>query len=438
MTFDEKKAQMQRFMLDLEKYAIESGSKKRILDTISELKEELSGAQSEEAFQRSQKGVDDLLAYMMKQNADAQNVAIPEDAVSMEEIRQRLRDSMQKCRNTNAALEESYRADCQSYIQEAGRNMQDYTKVEANYEDIVNESRFCNVFSQIGQKYAGQVNEQITRYADEACENYCNMMGGIRRMLSVLPEEQRLVSQKDFFQRWDKNQDMVRAGCREQIGSMSGGEEEIVNFGQENVHEVSKIIKRQNAKKMHIKMIPLYVVLVLALVLIGGHIIRDKIASDSQPVAEEQSVEAEEQSFGEKILGNIEDVAAEKISNSVVEKVGGAVAGGSIMSFLAAVLTIVLFGWWFFMRQTEKRSRKWICSAVGTYLAEALKNTSIEGVLHEKTVAKFQTLSGFINSRYEALAEDILGVFFDEKPEEEGTAVLDGLAAEWKRIKAER
>ena len=149
MTFDEKKAQMQRFMLDLEKYAIESGSKKRILDTISELKEELSGAQSEEAFQRSQKGVDDLLAYMMKQNADARNVAIPEDAVSMEEIRQRLRDSMQKCRNTNAALEESYRADCQSYIQEAGRNMQDYTKVEANYEDIVNESRFCNAFSQI-------------------------------------------------------------------------------------------------------------------------------------------------------------------------------------------------------------------------------------------------------------------------------------------------
>ena len=52
---------------------------------------------------------------------------------------------------------------------------------------------------------------------------------------------------------------------------------------------------------------------------------------------------------------------------------------------------------------------------MGTYLAEALKNTSIEGVLHEKTV-----------------------VFFDEKPEEEGTAVLDGLAAEWKRIKAER
>lgn len=408
-----------RFAAELEQYAVGCSMKKRVVDAISDVRQSLEQGISQENVEE----LDKLVEYMSRQG-DAQPAA---GGVSREEILQKMREYLVQCQNSNRLIEQSIRSDCQVFIQDARRDMQDYTKVEANFEDVTDEGRFCNSFYQVGQKYAQQTNQILNEYAKTAGGNYQNAMQNIKKMLNAIGSDE--VTQKDFYQNWDKQQEIVREGCRDEISRTNGGEKEIAGFAQEHVEEVSKIIQKKKRRRLHEKLIPAYVLLAVLVLFLGGKLIQGMITQ--QPTQEQADTENEE--MLEKVGEIVTEQAVSKLGTNVVSKAAG---GSSLMVTLPIVIILLIF-WYLFMKHVDKKYHVWVCSSVGRYLSEELEKFWKGDPLNARIDDKFQHLDDYMGKQYEMLIGNVLGGVMQKSDADYRQDRLRELCSQWETIKRE-
>lgn len=405
-----------QFVSELEQYAVECGMKKRIIDAISDVRQSIQEGISQDNLSE----LDQLVAYIAKQgNAQNEEIGIPR-----EEIQQKIKAYLEQCRNSNTLIEQSDRSDCQVFIQDARREMQDYTNVDANFEDITNEGRFCEAFYRIGQKYAQQTNQRLNQYAESASSNYHNMMDNIRKMLQSSGSGK--VTQRDFYQKWDSYHEIVKKGCEEKICQKNGGEEEIAGFAQEHVGEVAQIIKKQDRRRRTKKLMPLYVLLACIVLFFGGKLLWGQLTEEPQ----EQTVN---ETGG--VLQSAGEVA--NMASSVTETVDKLADIVKFLKIAVPCMILLLIIWYLYMRGIDKQYRTWVCSSIGRHLSEELEKCWKENPLDARLDDKFRSLDDYMDKEYEKLISNTCGKILEKSEDDYRQDRLRELRVQWEMIKRE-
>lgn len=413
------KEEILQFVSELEQYTVECGIKKRVTDAIADVRQSMQEGISQDNLSE----LDRLVSYIAKQ----ENEKPEETSISREEVQQKIKSYLEQCRNSNRLTAQEDRSGCQIFIQDARRDMQDYTNVDANFNDVMNEGRFCDAFYRIGQKYARQINQRMNQYAESADSNYHNMMEHTRNILQA--SGLNVVTQKEFYQKWDNHHEVVKKGCEEKISRINGGEEEIAGFGQKHVGEVTGIIKKQDRRRRTHKLMPLYILLICIVLFLGGKLLWGQLTKEPQEQTEEETKVDTQEMVRQEVVKFVK----EKKEDSD-EKSGG---GISTVGVVLPCIILVLIVWYLYMRGVDKKYRTWVCSSVGGYLSAELENFWKEDLLNPRLDDKFQSLDEYMDKEYEKLIENVCGGVAERSKEDDRLDRLRELCSRWEIIKRE-
>ena len=394
-----------RFVLELEQYTAECGMKKRVLDTISDVKRSMQ----EEISPNNLSELGRLVEYIGKQE-EAQEGG---DAVSKEDMQEKMREYYERCLNDNRAQELRCRSDCQVFIEEAVQDMQDYTLAEANFDTVMDEGKFCDAFYRIGQKYAQHTNEMMEQYAEAASDNYHRMMDKIRGMIQASGAEQ--ITRRDFYQKWAAHYEAVKKGCADRISRTDGGEKEIAGFAQKHVGGVADKVKKQKRRQRMYKNMPLYIVISCIVLLLGGKLLWRLFAREEE-ISE---------GIGQVILDN---------TMSILENAADIL---KVLAIAVPCMILLLVFWYLYMRGVDKQYHTWVCSAVSVYLSAEMDNFRRDDLLNIKLDNKFQSLDAYMKEEYERLISGVCGGIMEKGEDDYRQSRFRELYSRWETIRME-
>lgn len=431
-----------QFVSELEQYAVDCGMKKRVLDAISDVRRNMEDGISQDNVSE----LDRLVEYIAKQQD--KSTQIGESVVSLEELQQKIRKYYEQCINDNELEKQRGRSGCRIFLEEAKLDMQDYAKVEVYFDEITQVGKFCDIFLQIGQKYARQTNQALDRYAESAAANYHYMMDNIRKMMVAVGF--REITQKDFYEKRDSRYETVSKGCTEKSRRINGGEEEIADFAQEHMGGIVNIMKKQGRRRKNHKLMPLYALFACIVLFLGGQLLWRQMTKEPPKQTADITVENEKD---QNSSGQKEDAVKKAISDlgtaiseqahleeGAAEGLSGVITGFGLLIFFAIAvpcIILLLIIWYLYARSVDKKYRAWICDDISGYLSVELDNFWKENLPNIRLDGKFQSLNEYMDKEYEKLISDVCGGIMGKNEEEGKQEKLRRLYSQWETIKRE-
>lgn len=432
---NKRQQEVQELLAELEEAAHNLHLKRRILDSIHDMREDVKELHSEIEWKKKIMEIDELIAYIRQsEGVDEQTAATAYgENVTEKEVMDRLSDILNRCYETNKLQNEIYEKGYRASAQEAERAMREMTNAEANFNEITHADVFCQSYQNIANCYGNQMDEAACRYVGEIADNYSTAVGKIRTMLSAFEYGGIGVTKKDLYQKWEKKQDSLKQKIREDVKSLEKGSSIIAEFGTKNIGEVQKIVEKNKKKCRNIKRTPLYVVLAVAVCLLIGGALMKKAVTDPFEIATdniEVNVEGEE-----RALLEFEMAATSKEMETAMDMILGELTKVLLLPIACAALIMVILCY-FIIKTINKKYQKNTAKEVGIYLLNQTNrfwNQDSLKIVMEDSEEKIMRIA---DECYKTAVTSIFqGVFPQSKIEEGSKGNLSRICNEWEQIK---
>lgn len=365
----QKIKQVNLFLESLEQYVIETGEKRRILDSIKDIKADLKHVSTEQQLQHKLQEIDEAVNYLKNKIAPKEEMIVTDDGtnVSEEEIQQEIQKIMNSCGETNYLIRSRYNVEQETYIKETEQKMRDLANVNANYDIVTIPTQFTGHMYQMGQNYDRQINNSTREYITEAGDNFNRAMQKIKNLLGGLNYRNKGLTQKEIYQNWDEKLEYVKQSQIKEAERTEKGAQLLSQFGEKHVDPIQKIVKKKKRKRVIYKLFPLIIVLAILIINIAGQAIQNAIEPKAETQSEASPVEFMEKVPTKQIINGLRAIPSSILSGAI-----------SFVQWVIIVVIIVvvllILAWFFWNQHVKKLYRKWICNDVGQYLSKEIEN----------------------------------------------------------------
>lgn len=428
--------EIQQWLCRLEETAINGHVKTRLLDAVRDCKKDLQKKLTPETWADRSRELDELLEQLKKQMPYETKGETPES-----EVRQKASEMIERCRRSNDLRKKDYVNDSDTYIQEAEKAMRDLCNVAANYEEVTRKERFVSAVHSIGEKYKLQIDEVQEKYIHVLHQNYQHMFDRMKELFYSAGYGEE--TQRKFYETYYANLDVLAGDTAGYARKLEKGQSSMADYAEEVQGPIQKTIKRLKGRAARKKRLPMLVLLLAAVLWIGG---KTAYQWTNEVRTEEASVQGEavqeEAPAGETTASKIGE--AVKIGGTVAKEVSKSSGTGKILKAVLSVILSLVMGWgipflllvfvlyWLWTRSVDRHCRDQIVKETSDLQNTALQEWERQGTLTAAVEKSFEAIEIYVYSKYEELLMQLSG---DQKKTVSEKELFQELCAEWEMMK---
>lgn len=392
MSWNTKQRQVIEFLKSLELFGTEKQFPLRVLDSIRELKADVEAVSDELALEQVLLQVPPLIKHMGKKYPDLAKAEIVPmdgmvDAVSIEEVADRIKEIINNCISENQQKSRIYATEQAPAVLELERKLKEIQDTKNHYEDIKDVGRLQRFCRQVETDYNARVSRSLSSFADVVWQNCDAAIGRVKSVLTKLKDKRVHVSERDFWNVFGNKTDLVKQRIQSTAAKVANQQDAVNGWAASLIPKLNKSRKELSRNRIISIAAPLVLAIGVMLVLsLGGG-------------KESSAVNINMTEDGVAIEG-IADVVSDIVSNF-----GDAVFGEVYKTAGIIALVVLLFLYFLiYIPLVIKITKKGFCNKVAGYLVpdmeKFLKETDFQGRLE----AQYES----INTEAEQVCQEIL------------------------------
>lgn len=454
-----------QLIMEVENTAIEMSMKMRFLDAIRDVKNTLKKPLSQQELRKVMLEIDELISQIRKQVEPEQKLVELNDysTITEEEIKSQIQKMLADASKRNPSLLVENLAGSEIYIQETKEATWDFAKAEANYEIISDIPMLCEKFENIGKRYNQMMNQMVDAYIDAVADNYDNCVNRIGKMLCGIEDSRLKFGQKELYKNWSETSHVVKKNIKQEIEQMDKGGEVILGLIRERENALEKILRKIKQKYFMKKCLPLYIILGILAILIGGIVwlvtgivdFADTTIDGLFSLAQEQGLDKilntvidNVPKIIKKIIKNVLPTAAGTVigtagaattTGAAAGATAGAAAGTTVGATTGIVTGFVIIGipWYLWIKRQNKKCKKKIVEEMGKYMYEQLDTFWNENPLHMYWDKCSKVIVEKVTNTYETSMMQVFGGILYNEADDTNSPIykMFQLCNEWEKIK---
>lgn len=415
------------WLYGLEDYARRQEMSMRILDRISECRDEIQSAKKENKITIINEVEEILNSIRTKVESKESQLAGGDIVISRKDVENRMKQMYHQCQEDNQTVLHNLSESKNSIAEKYSRQMQD---AEATLSMLKNEVEYIHFYESIADNYKKESLYMVQGLLEEMDKNFGYMLEHMKKMfhsISSLCGEQNI---EKIFYELDTKKKNISSKIKNKVVNSNLGCDGIINFARTTVKEIKKIVGRR--KKIRRVIVAVLAVVILLTMGIGYYMeSKHEIIS---PTTQTEEVSTETVST---IMDNVsQSIETFEMTSGFLEKFPqfGFLAGSGVIIMLAIFLIMIVV--FIFAMKRMKRSDD---AYVSQKCAEYLKYQFIE---FEKEKILIRGLEDWIQSVAEEYEQQQLKLLNEVVSEygivSQNTDSFEMLVEEWKRLKNER
>lgn len=367
---DDKKRMVLEWLCELEKYAKEQKLSMRIMDSLSECKEEAEGEVVD--WDKLIPLIDDLMESVSDKLPDTEVAVYEEGQVTVEDVKAEITKMVGRCHKENEASVNNIGTGKSTIVKETFRKMREITKTKAHYDEITNENLYLEYYQKIKTYYMQNMGNIVKELITEITGNCGHMVENMRSMFQSIGGHASGISNEKFYYEFEDRRKGIENKFLKEVDTETFGGNKFIEFGEKTREFIKGVVKKHTGKKKLLSWLPL--VFLLGIMIVNGVITQIETKEAENKAATEQSAEETDENILSKLIEKGKELDKSKGDGGVGGKLLSAVLSvvvGLLISLAAMRIFIILLMvviYIAYLKIIQNWCKRKICRECGEYL----------------------------------------------------------------------
>lgn len=351
------------------------------------------------------------------------------EGVSLQEIREEIKNIALRCKRENETSAQSFETIKHKAAELAYQQMQDMTHCEAHLTELKHKHQYLSFYENIKTRYQADSFRVLKDYLDSMANNYEFMTEHIKSMLHNASGSNGM-DNKRFYEEYFVQKEGIERALEAEARNADCGGNDIFEFGQQTVREIEKIVKKANAKRRWLVLLPIFIFMLFFAAREGTELykMRQKIEVAKYEAENGQRQSSYLEQTVEKTLEELEEwenKLLDNLKNSMPIEL-------KILIFLLILGIYERYG-----NAIKKRCDREMCSKSSSYLQAENARFIQNGALQEKINVTMQDLANEYERQYLGVLNTLFGGVsgnHKQKEQQEDEDAFSKMKREWQSV----